>query len=104
MSEHEIGESAYDWGESDEVESAQRKNAEAQIERAKAYSHVFGHDPLGQRILAEWINMYCTGGIPGHSASARECAMRDGKQELIAMIVTQLQIASGENYEASSNE
>lgn len=96
MTDIEIGDSAYDWDESDQIDEAQKKNAAARAERAKAYAHVFGHEPMGQKILAEWVNMYCTGAPPGPDATVRQTGMRDGKQELVAMIIQQIQIASGE--------
>lgn len=99
MNEHDIGESAYDWEETDKVDELRKKHAEIKLERAKAYAHVFGHDPLGKRILSEWINLYCTGAPPGNDASMRQVSMRDGKQELIAMIIQQIQIASGEHID-----
>ena len=97
MEEFEIGESAYDWDETEEVEEAQKKTAAVIQERAKAYHHLFVQDKIGQRILGEWINLYCTGGVPSGSATPRQCAMRDGKQELIQHIIQQIHIATGEN-------
>ena len=91
----EIPQSAFDWDETDLIEKAKKENEAKAQERAKAYHHVFVQDKSGSRILAEWIQLYCTGGVPSVEATARECAMRDGKQQLIADIITQINIATG---------
>ena len=91
--------SAYDWDEQTQLDQINAENEAKAHERAKAYHHIFAQDPLGQRILGEWINRFCTGGVPGVNASARETAMRDGKQELISEILAQINIAAGVNDE-----
>ena len=86
---------SYDWDELDEIE-AQRKALEAAaFERAKSYHHLFTQDPVGQKILAEWVNEYCTGNPPGPNASEREVGMMDGKRQLVKMIIDQITIATG---------
>jgi len=95
--EFEIGESAYDWDENEDIEGVKKQHEATAAERAKAYHHLFAQDATGTRILTEWVNSYCTNGVPGPNATARECAMRDGKQELIQMIIQQITIATGEN-------
>ena len=91
-----IGESAYDWDETDKLDDIKAEHQEAIQARATGYHHVFAQEPLGMKILAEWVGRFCTGGVPGPDASARQCAMRDGKQELVAEIIQQIQIATGE--------
>ena len=86
---------SYDWDELDEIE-AQRKSLEAAaFERAKSYHHLFAQDPVGQKILAEWVNEYCTGNPPGPNASEREVGMMDGKRQLVKLIIDQITIATG---------
>ncbi len=95
----------YDWDELDAIEEQKEKIQSAQHIRATAYSHVFAQDPLGQKILAEWVNDYCTGNPPSASASEREVGMMDGKRQLVRMILDQIVIATGENTnEISTNE
>jgi len=86
---------SYDWDELDEIE-AQRKSLEAAaFERSKSYHHLFAQDTVGQKILAEWVNEYCTGNPPGPNASEREVGMMDGKRQLVKMIIDQITIATG---------
>lgn len=80
----------------EEAESIKDKMHEAKQQRATAYHDTFVKNPAGAKILAEWINLYCMGGVPGTNATQREVGMRDGKQELIKTIVTQINNATGE--------
>jgi len=96
MSE-DSGESyAYDWDELDQVDKANKEIRAAQRIRSQAYHHVFAQDPLGQKILAEWVNAYCTGSPPSPGASERECGMADGKREIVKLILDQITKANGE--------
>lgn len=95
----DIGESAYDWDNNEELEEKHKLDQAAMLERAKAYHHLFAQDPIGQKILTEWINSYCTGNVPGNDASMRQVSMRDGKQQLVQFIIQQIQIATGENQQ-----
>lgn len=80
----------------DETEEAQSKINEAKLIRAKAYHHTFTTAD-GQKVLEEWVTRFCTGVVPDGNATARECAMRDGKQALIKEILDQIAIATN-NY------
>lgn len=88
---------AYDWDENDAVEKASREIESAQRIRAAAYHHLFAQDPMGQKILAEWVNAYCTGSPPSGNASEREVGMMDGKRELVKMILDQIVKVTGES-------
>jgi len=81
----------YDWLDEEQTELQGKEIEEARQKRAQAYTHVFT-SPEGQKILEEWINRFCTGSVPDSSASVRECAMRDGKQQLIKEIIDQIAI------------
>lgn len=81
----------YDYFEESEVEQNGREIEEARHKRAQAYFNVFT-SPEGQKILEEWISRFCTGAVPDASASIRECAMRDGKQQLVKEIIDQIAI------------
>ena len=81
----------YDYFEETEVEQTGREIEEARQIRAQAYFNVFT-SPEGQKILEEWVGRFCTGGVPDGSASVRECAMRDGKQQLVKEIIDQIAI------------
>lgn len=81
----------YDYFEESEVEQNGREIEEARHKRAQAYFNVFT-SPEGQKILEEWISRFCTGAVPDASASVRECAMRDGKQQLVKEIIDQIAI------------
>ena len=83
----------------DSVTNIQAKMKEAQHKRATAYHDIFVKSESGRKILEEWVNSYCMGGVPNYSASIREVAMRDGKQELIKTIIDQLNVASGDSNE-----
>lgn len=96
MSENSGGSYAYDWDEVDQVEKANKEVHAAQRIRAQAYHHIFVQDPLGQKILSEWVTSYCTGSPPSHNASERECGMADGKRELVKLILDQITKANGE--------
>ena len=86
---------SFDWDELDDIE-AQRKTLEAAaFERAKGYHHLFVQDVIGQKILAEWVNEYCTGNPPGPNASEREVGMMDGKRQMVKMIIDQITVATG---------
>lgn len=87
----------YNWDELDETEKQQREAEAAHRIRAQAYHHIFVQDPLGQKILAEWVNDYCTGHPPSPSASEREVGMVDGKRQLVKLILDQITIATGDN-------
>jgi hypothetical protein len=87
---------AYDWEDLDQVDQANKQIRAAQRIRAQAYHHVFVQDPLGAKILAEWVNSYCTGSPPLASASERECGMADGKREIVKLILDQIVKANGE--------
>lgn len=90
-----MSDNPYDWEDLDDIEK-QRKNLEAQsFERAKGYHHLFAQDPIGQKILTEWVNEYCTGSVPSPNASEREVGMMDGKRQLVKLILDQITIASG---------
>lgn len=88
---------AYDWDELDAVEEQKRNIQAAQLQRASAYHHIFVQDPLGQKILAEWVNEYCTGNPPSPNASEREVGMMDGKRQLVKLILDQITLSSGGN-------
>ena len=85
----------YDWDELDDIDTQRKVMEAAAHERAKAYHHVFAQDPLGQKILSEWVQEYCTGTVPSATATEREVGMMDGKRQLIKMILDQITIASG---------
>jgi ABC-type sulfate transport system substrate-binding protein len=81
----------YDWLDELEAEKNGRTVEEARQKRAQAYFNVFT-SPEGQKILEEWVSRFCTGAVPDATASVRECAMRDGKQQLIKEILDQIAI------------
>ena len=81
----------YDYFEEAEVEQTGREVEEARQKRAQAYFNVFT-SPEGQKILEEWVSRFCTGAVPDAAASVRECAMRDGKQQLVKEILDQIAI------------
>ena len=87
---------AYDWEEVDQVNKANKEIQAAQRIRAQAFHHVFAQDPMGQKILAEWVNAYCTGSPPPPSASEREVGMADGKRQIVKLILDQIMKANGE--------
>lgn len=94
-----MSDNPYDWDELDELEK-QRVNMQAAAQqRATAYHHIFAQDALGQKILAEWVQEYCTGNPPGPNASEREVGMMDGKRQMVKMILDQITIATGGNNE-----
>lgn len=76
------------------TEQAQKVQQAAIQERASAYHRVFAQNKDGNKILAEWIELYCTGQPPSQNASEREVGMMDGKREIVSMILKQ--IAKGE--------
>lgn len=86
----------YNWDELDEIRQQMREAEAAQHRRATAYHHIFAQDPLGQKILAEWVNDYCTGHPPSPNASEREVGMMDGKRQLVKLILDQITIVTGE--------
>lgn len=88
---------AYNWVEVDAVEEQKKAIQAAQHQRSQAYYHVFANDPMGQKILSEWVTEYCTGQPPSVSASEREVGMMDGKRQLVKMILDQITIATGDN-------
>ena len=71
----------------DDVEDLRDTLHEAYQARKIAYHDTFVKSKAGGKVLAEWVNSYCMGGIPGNNATERECGKRDGKQELIKMII-----------------
>jgi hypothetical protein len=81
----------YDWLDESTTENHERQIEEARQKRAQAYFNVFT-SPEGQKILEEWVSRFCTGAVPDASASVRECAMRDGKQQLVKEILDQIAI------------
>lgn len=81
---------AYDWDELDAIDDQRKRMQAAQELRAQAYQHVFANDKMGQKILTEWIQDYCTGNPPGPNASEREVGMMDGKRQLVKMILDQI--------------
>ncbi len=80
----------------EETEYLKDKMQEARQTRAVAYHDLFVKNKTGAKILSEWINSYSMGNVPGVNATAREAAMRDGKQQLIKMIIDQINISTGE--------
>lgn len=83
----------YDWLDDEATEKTEKEITEARIRRATAYHNTFGEGD-GRKILEEWIQRFCTGAVPGAGASVRECAMRDGKQEMVKEILDQLTLAT----------
>ncbi len=82
----------YDWDSEEETDLTKRQIEEAQSVRANAYFNTFGSGD-GAKVLEEWTNTFMFGVMPGVNATPRECAMRDGKQALIKLIVDQIQIS-----------
>lgn len=82
--------SAYDWDELDAIEDQKKRMEAATHLRRQAYVHVFANDTMGQKILTEWVQEYCTGNPPGPNASEREVGMADGKRQLVKMILDQI--------------
>ena len=81
----------YDWLDDEQTETQTKEIEAARQKRAQAYFRVFTSDD-GKKILEEWISRFCTGSVPDASASVRETAMRDGKQQLIKEIIDQIAV------------
>jgi hypothetical protein len=90
------GGSTLSWEFTEGVEEAQKEAESQQHIRASAYHHVFANDAMGQKILTEWVQTYCTGVVPSANASEREVGMMDGKRELVNMILQQISKIAGE--------
>lgn len=90
---------AYNWDELDAVDQSKQELEAARHRKAQAYHHVFAQDPMGQKILQEWVTDYCTGHPPGPNATEREVGLMDGKRQLVKMILDQITIAIGETNE-----
>ena len=86
----------FDWDHTDTIEQQQKEILAAAHRKAQAYHHIFAQDPLGQKILSEWVQEYCTGNPPGPNATEREVGMMDGKRQLVKMILDQITIATGD--------
>jgi len=81
----------YDWDEENDLALHEREVEQGRQKRAQAYHGAFT-SPEGAKILEEWVSRFCTGSTPGADASVRECAMRDGKQQLVKEILDQIAI------------
>ena len=78
------------WEDDEELEESKKLIEEGQKVFRDMFWNTFS-DGDGNKCLEWMVQSFCTGVVPGDDASARECAKRDGKQELIKFIIDQMQ-------------